>query len=206
MAIAIIEVADNEEHKKLNDALTHWSRKRLKAEYSYRKTIVLLQPTDTEVANGGEIDDWKSLKQHLKLNLKKDFSCSIGEIYTQPQELCFAYQSSRAVLKVGKRLKPDQRFYHYDNFELPSLFEGSLAKWQRDKLIHCAEQLEQADSALIGTLQSWFEHNCDNKLASSALFIHPNTLRYRLKRVEEICGLDLRRHQDSCRLYFSIIL
>ena len=49
---------------------------------------------------------------------------------------------------------------------------------------------ESSDSDLAETLKVWLDTLVDVR-AAAALFIHPNTLRYRLRRLEEVSGLDL---------------
>ncbi|MDH2412913.1 helix-turn-helix domain-containing protein [Nocardioides sp. CER19] len=50
---------------------------------------------------------------------------------------------------------------------------------------------ERNDSGLADTLEAWLDALGDVRAAAAALFIHPNTLRYRLRRLEEVSGLDL---------------
>ncbi len=49
----------------------------------------------------------------------------------------------------------------------------------------------QNDSGLTETLAAWLDALGDVRAAAATLFIHTNTLRYRLRRVEEISGIDL---------------
>jgi purine catabolism regulator len=44
------------------------------------------------------------------------------------------------------------------------------------------------DTNLVDTLEAYFGYNLNNKLTASKLFIHIETLRYRLNRIEEITG------------------
>ena len=50
---------------------------------------------------------------------------------------------------------------------------------------------ELNDSGLTETLAAWLDALGDVRAAAATLFIHTNTLRYRLRRVEEISGIDL---------------
>ncbi len=50
---------------------------------------------------------------------------------------------------------------------------------------------EDNDSDLTGTLGAWLDALGDVRAAAAALFVHPNTLRYRLRRLEEVSGLDI---------------
>ena len=44
---------------------------------------------------------------------------------------------------------------------------------------------------LIRTLEVYFEHNTNLSQAAEALFIHRNTLIYRMERIASLTGLDL---------------
>lgn len=48
------------------------------------------------------------------------------------------------------------------------------------------------DGHLFETLECYFENNCDKSLVSKKLFIHENTLRYRLHQIEDILQKDLK--------------
>lgn len=50
---------------------------------------------------------------------------------------------------------------------------------------------ERNDSGLVETLRAWLDALGDVRAAAAGLFIHPNTLRYRLRRLEEVSGIDL---------------
>jgi DNA-binding PucR family transcriptional regulator len=44
---------------------------------------------------------------------------------------------------------------------------------------------------LIDTLRAWLDAFGDVAAASAAMFVHPNTFRYRLRRLAEVSGIDL---------------
>ncbi|GAA1966256.1 PucR family transcriptional regulator [Microbacterium deminutum] len=50
---------------------------------------------------------------------------------------------------------------------------------------------ERHDAQLVATLRAWLETFGDVAAASASQFVHANTFRYRLRRVQEISGLDL---------------
>ncbi len=50
---------------------------------------------------------------------------------------------------------------------------------------------ERHDAQLVPTLRAWLETFGDVAAASASQFVHANTFRYRLRRVQEISGLDL---------------
>lgn len=57
-------------------------------------------------------------------------------------------------------------------------------------------------SDLTRSVYTWIMCNCDMGAAASQLFVHPNTLRYRLQRAEQISGLDLGNADE--RMLFQL--
>jgi DNA-binding PucR family transcriptional regulator len=49
---------------------------------------------------------------------------------------------------------------------------------------------------LLDTLQAWLDARGSAKAAGAALFCHPNTIRYRLRRIESLTGRDLTNPAD----------
>lgn len=62
------------------------------------------------------------------------------------------------------------------------------------------------ESDLLPTLVAYFNHGQHRKLAAGALGIHPNTLNYRLDRIEEMLGADLSDSGWIARLDVAVTL
>jgi len=54
------------------------------------------------------------------------------------------------------------------------------------------------------TLLTYFACSGDLNSAAQRLFLHPNTLRYRLKKAAEILGLDISRLENQLNLYVAL--
>ena len=66
------------------------------------------------------------------------------------------------------------------------------------------EVLRQDKSDLLGTLRSYFDHQLDVAACAKALNLHPNSLRYRLTRIEERLGRPLRAPATIADLYLAL--
>lgn len=64
------------------------------------------------------------------------------------------------------------------------------------------EHDQDHNSDLVETLCAWLDHFGDNTSAAESLHVHPNTFRYRLKRVSEVSGMDL----GDCDVRLSLML
>lgn len=63
---------------------------------------------------------------------------------------------------------------------------------------------EEHGSELVRSLDVFLEHNRSWQRASEALFVHKQTLVYRMHRVEELTGMDLRRTGDVVQLWLAL--
>lgn len=59
---------------------------------------------------------------------------------------------------------------------------------------------------LLETLGAWFEHGSSIEGTARALFVHPNTVRYRLRRVAETCGRAPTDPRDLLTLQLALVL
>jgi len=57
---------------------------------------------------------------------------------------------------------------------------------------------------LLETLQGFFDNNLSITQTAKALFIHRNTLLYRLERVKKITGLDPKKFDDAVQLRIAL--
>lgn len=115
------------------------------------------------------------------------------------QDLGQAYRESRIALEVGKVFDTEKNIISYDNlgigrliYQLPTtlceLFLNEVFK---------KESINVLDSETIYTIQKFFENNLNVSETSRKLFVHRNTLVYRLDKIKKLTGLDLREFDDA---------
>lgn len=63
-----------------------------------------------------------------------------------------------------------------------------------------------ARGTLIETLAAYFHHGCAIEAAARHLFVHPNTVRYRLKQATEVTGLAPTSARDAFTLQIALVL
>ena len=133
---------------------------------------------------------------------------SLGNFFTGPGSIARSYRTARATMAVGKQRLPDQRSYYYQDLVLPVLLGSLRGGWQADELTLPLTKLRAMDSngLLRRTLDCWFRHNVQPTATAKALFIHRNTLDYRLNRISELTGLDLSNFDDRLLLYVALQL
>jgi GAF domain-containing protein len=71
--------------------------------------------------------------------------------------------------------------------------EGGIRDATVDAISRLADYDKQRGSQLVTTLEEFLRRHGSISATSEALYVHPNTLRQRLRRIAELSGLDLRR-------------
>lgn len=71
-------------------------------------------------------------------------------------------------------------------------------------VVHAA--LDAPRGPLVETLTAWFESGHSTEAAARTLFVHPNTVRYRLRQVAEATGLTPTTPHDAFTLQVALVL
>ena len=74
-----------------------------------------------------------------------------------------------------------------------------------DAVVALVEYDQRRRSSLVATLAEYLSSRCSVSTSARALYIHPNTLRQRLARIEKVSGLDLSS-EDLLSLELAINL
>lgn len=81
-----------------------------------------------------------------------------------------------------------------------------VAEFVRDIIGPLIEHDRQHGTQLVMTLKVFLENGSNYREAARALYLHHNTIRYRLSKVEEICGINLNSWRDRFNLQLAICL
>ena len=71
--------------------------------------------------------------------------------------------------------------------------DSSVRDSQRDLVAKIAEYDRQRQTSLLRTLEEFLRRRGNISATAEALYVHPNTLRQRLRRIQELSGIDLRK-------------
>lgn len=99
-------------------------------------------------------------------------------------------------MAISKIVTKEQKVYFYENLGIYSLIaQISNGKFLDDymesrigKLIK-ADQMQEGE--LCNTLETYLEYNCNANATAEALFIHRNTMRYRMDKIKRILDDDI---------------
>lgn len=174
--------------------------------------IVVLVPALNQYGRW-DIEDHRQKLDKLVTRIKESSQLKIrvalGNYFTQGSDsIAKSYQTAKTTMSVGKQRMPEQRHYYYQNLILPVLLEGLNYGWQASELLLPLKKLKLSDNngTLEKTLNVWFNHNVQTGETAKALYIHRNTLEYRLNRIATLTGLNLSQFDDRLLLYIALQL
>lgn len=217
--VAIIEIDSGQlgiqtamhELQNIQNELQSITKSKLVAIKSLTEIVVLIPALNK--FNRWELNDHKEklekLVAHIKESHQVDIRIALGNYFQQGiDKIARSYQTAKTAMIVGKQRLPNSRNYYYQELILPVLLHGLSHDWQAEELLLPLQKLKLSDSngLLLKTLSTWFNHNLQNGHTSKALFIHRNTLEYRLNKIAKLTGLDLLKFDDRVLLYIALQL
>ncbi len=163
-----------------------------------------------EVKPNIETRDLEKLARSIadSLNSEAFIHCliGIGTVVDGIKELAGSFKDAQVALEVGKVFDTEKEIVSYDNlgiarliYQLPTtLCEMFLRE------VFKRGSIDTLDHETLFTIQKFFENNLNVSETSRKLFVHRNTLVYRLEKINKLTGLDLREFDDA--IVFKVAL
>ena len=126
----------------------------------------------------------------------------IGTLAAHLRELADAYKEAQTAIEVGKVFDTDKRILNYENLGIGRLIYQLPTTLCEIFLSEVFEQnsIDSLDQETLFTINKFFENNLNVSETSRRLFVHRNTLVYRLEKIKKHTGLDLREF-DHARVF-----
>ena len=147
-----------------------------------------------------------SMEETLKNELRIKTVIGIGTIAEHLRELADSYKEAQTAIEVGKVFDTEKSIMHYENlgigrliYQLPTtLCEIFLSE------VFNKNSIDSLDQETLFTINKFFENNLNVSETSRKLFVHRNTLVYRLEKIKKLTGLDLRQFDHA--IVFKVAL
>ena len=143
---------------------------------------------------------YSSIKEELRIDL---YVSSCGEI-KDFKDLTTCYEKNSEAIFYGKILYPNERVYSYKDFALASLFSkmpvSDLSKIF-ERLAGDVTKEVWSDDELLSTAYTFIRCSLNVSETSRVMYIHRNTLMYRLDKIKRETGYDIRNFSDAHVFY-----
>lgn len=165
-----------------------------------------------EVKPNIEVKDIEKIATNIADTLSTEFyskvSIGISTAVENLKDLARAYKEAQIAIEVGKVFETEKNILSYDNlgigrliYQLPTtLCEIFLTE------VFKHGSIETLDKETLQTIQVFFENNLNVSETSRKLFVHRNTLVYRLDKIKKITGLDLRQFDHAITFKVALMV
>ena len=147
-----------------------------------------------------------AMEDKLKSELYIKTVIGIGTVANHLRELADIYKEAQTAIEVGKVFDTEKTVSNYENlgigrliYQLPTtLCDIFLTE------VFKKNSIDSLDQETLFTINKFFENNLNVSETSRKLFVHRNTLVYRLEKIKKLTGLDLRQFDHA--IVFKVAL
>jgi purine catabolism regulator len=147
--------------------------------------------------------------QRIQDQLKElSITIAVGGPCDSVEGLPNSYREAKAALTVARKIAPHRPVVWYNDVALYVFLdriaeETETRRWFENNLGPLVEYDKNKGTELVKTLETYFDVNQMQQEAAYELGIHVNTLKYRLRRIEEILGTDPFLGDRQLSLYLA---
>jgi sugar diacid utilization regulator len=162
--------------------------------------IVLPEPADPMGAEAGRLSAG-CLARMRDVFPEAVVTIGIGGACRDPADIARSYGQARrtidALLRLGRQGQAvafEDLGIHRLLLQVPDLAE--LRSFAAEVLGKLGGQDRQRGTELLATLACYFRENSSPQRTARTLHVHPNTVAYRIRRIQEITGIQLDNYRD----------
>ena len=162
-----------------------------------------------EGADGRDLDKVaQQIGEALKVDGEYSVFVGVGTVATHLRDLAKAYKEAQIAIEVGKVFDTERYIVNYENlgigrliYQLPTtLCEMFLQE------VFKKNPIDALDQETLFTIYKFFENNLNVSETARKLFVHRNTLVYRLEKIKKLTGLDLREFDDAITFKVALMV
>ncbi len=148
----------------------------------------------------------KELANTIHSEVMTKATVGIGTVVTSIKDIARSFEEARVALEVGSVFDDEKYILSYEDLGIGRLIyqlPTTLCKLFLCEVFKKGD-IEELDQEIIYTIQKFFENNLNVSETSRQLYVHRNTLVYRLDKIQKITGLDLREFDQA--LIFKVAM
>ncbi|WP_226668019.1 PucR family transcriptional regulator [Metabacillus litoralis] len=136
----------------------------------------------------------------------------VGNEYRQISSLHHSYDEALEVVTIAEEIGTQENVpYEYDKMGIFRYLDVIKEKnkknnYQNKNLQILQTKDRESQTELVKTLEYYLVNNCKLKPTAEQMFIHLNTLNYRMKQITELTSIDFSDFNQKCQLYLDLML
>ena len=170
------------------------------------KNIVLIKSLHKDEVEDEISQTAKTIVDMLNAEAMLSVKVSYGTVVNELKEVSKSYKEAKMALDVGKIFYAEKNIIGYEKLGIGRLIYQlpvSLCRMFMNEIF--GDNLpDKMDEETLITIQKFFENSLNVSETARQLYIHRNTLVYRIEKLQKETGLDIRNFDDA--LTFKIAL
>ncbi|MGI5825182.1 MAG: PucR family transcriptional regulator [Bacillota bacterium] len=160
---------------------------------------------------GGTIHDFDNLQDFMKRKVSGKYCYAVGisDIFYEIKDIKNAYECAKIAANSRTPGSTLQVIYYNQMgvyLLLNEIKNLPAAKAFKKLYLQPLLDYDNKDGELIKTLEAYFANNGNLRKTSDALYVHKNSVIYRLNKVQQLTGLDLNNSEDKFNLQLGLYL
>lgn len=167
--------------------------------------FVVLKKADRDI-----IDYCKQVENLIYEKHKLKLHMGIGSECINIEDYFNSYVFAHQVVNIGRKINPTAFIYHWKDYRLQILLKDMQ---EHDKLKYInsfddifSKPIDKEMKDILLTIKTYFENSMKIGITAQAMYIHRNTVLYRLKKFRELFNIDINNFYQCMQIYIAITL
>ncbi len=172
------------------------------------KSIILIRALNGDETYEELEETAGNIRDIMNTEAMIDVRVSCGTIVNEIAQVSRSFKEARLALNVGKIFYSEQRIHMYKElgigrliFQLP---ENLCRLFIQE--VFTKQQPDTFDEETLTTINMFFSNNLNVSETARQLFVHRNTLVYRLEKLSKSTGLDIRSFDDAVTFKIALMV
>ena len=171
-------------------------------------TMILIKAVDEKVTIGTLTQTARTIVDTINAEAMTNVRVAFGNQVQDLKDVSKSYKEAKMALEVGRIFYMEKNVIAYSSlgigrliYQLPiTLCQMYIQEIFGDRIP------EELDEETLTTVNKFFENNLNVSETSRQLFIHRNTLVYRIEKLQKATGLDIRTFDDALTLKIALMV
>lgn len=148
----------------------------------------------------------KSMKDIIETNMYSTCHISYVDFDGDCSDIVRCYKSAKILIKIGLKYDLKNTIYNSKNILFEKVIYNVSSDVKEEIFLKYRDNMSKFDIEMINTIEEFFNNNLNVSETAKQLYIHRNTLIYRLDKIQKDTGYDLRNFKQATIFMIALLI
>ncbi|MBB6630064.1 helix-turn-helix domain-containing protein [Clostridium algidicarnis] len=148
----------------------------------------------------------ESIREAIISNLYCRCYISYSSIKYELKDILEGYKSAKDAITIGKKFGIKGEIYDFSNMDFEKVVYNISDSLKHEFIKRFKDKFESFDSEMLNTVEEFIKSDLNISDAAKKLYIHRNTLIYRLDKIYKDTGYDIRSFKDATIFMIAFLM